>query len=243
MLEPALTKTSWPSAVSASGVWAVASNSPRAIRLASLSTATVRPVREASAAATSRPFQPGIRDGETIRPVLESTGPGMPIPMPRSSWPGAPCIARSSSALAAIQARTRSGPDPMSIAAVREASSRPDRSNSPKVAWCEPRSAAATTPEPASTSSARGRRPPCETPSPASRRKPAESSASTRCATVEGDRPVWRAMSARDPARPERTRWRMPPGVAGAFPGAAVCVPLISAHPPVRTHPSRAGLG
>ena len=104
------------------------------MRLASLSTATVKPVREASAAATSSPFQPGILDGETIRPVLESTGPGMPIPIPRSSCAGAACCARRSSALAAIQASTRSGPEPMSMASLREASSRPDRSNRPKVA-------------------------------------------------------------------------------------------------------------
>ena len=48
--------------------------------------------------------------------------------------------------------------------------------------------------------------------------------------------------AARELARPERTRCRMPPGVAWALPGAAVCVLLIFGASPRVTRQRRARL-
>jgi hypothetical protein len=80
MPEPTLTKT-WSAGTASSPS---ATSSPAAMRFASLLTTTGRSTSRRTTSATETPFQPGIRDGDTMRDVADDTGPGTPTDSPLS---------------------------------------------------------------------------------------------------------------------------------------------------------------
>lgn len=109
------------------------------------------------------------------------------------------------------QSSTGTGPAVMSTSARRWSMTFPARSVSATMPWAAPRSAASTERESGAKAKVEGGRPPEETAGPTAPMSPMSSSASTRAAIVERERPVRPASSERVRGRPSRRYWNSSP--------------------------------
>ncbi len=193
-------------------------HSPRARRLTSLSTQTGAAWRATKRSRTGYPSQPGMIGGDTGRPLRNSTGPGIPMPMPHSR-PGRSRVAVVSSVnSSSTRWRQASGPAAMSDGSSRWPRMRPSRSVIATSMLVAPRSATRTCPASARKVIWRGGRPPVLGPISSSTTSPSSMSSATRWATMPRLRPVRATSSARDRDRAWRISSRIETSASSASP-------------------------
>ena len=149
--------------------------------------------------------------GATGVPVANSTGPGMPTPMPRTSARLCALSLSSASKVSSSQPRTVSGPSAIGMSVRVSTMTSPARSVTATRECVAPRSAASTTPALRLKAKVFGGRPPVEALAPAGTTSRCASRASIRWATVERASPVSATSSARVLARPSRMSRSMAP--------------------------------
>src|SRR4051794_38165264 len=182
--------------------------SPSAMMFTSLSTRTGPGSSRPSRPATSYESQPGMIGGWFGRPVLCSTGPGRPTPVPTRSS-GERRAARSRDRpVRAMASRTTSGPWAMFSGCVLRSRISPVRSVRATERCVAPTSAARMSRAAGFNRNRAGGRPPVEAASPDGTTRPAASSASTRVVTVDRARPLRSMSSARVRGCPSSRRRR-----------------------------------
>ena len=171
---------------------------------------TGTPKRSERNPSPARPFQAGRATSESCSGWRGSTGLGTATPTPTSRSGPRPQRARHSSMSAAMSSRVPSGSVLTAWARSCQTSTFPRRSVSATPTWLEPRS----TPTRPNASSWNwrtiGRRPPLDCPGPASTTSPVARSSETVSETVDRERSVRRAISAREIVRSDQMSRRRP---------------------------------
>ena len=174
--------------------------------MTSLSTTTSAPRSDSrTKPGTSKPSQPGMIGGLVGLPVANSTGPGTPTPTATTSVMRRPARRTSTLPRSTTQARTFSGPTPMSRSTTSSASTVAARSLTARRTWVAPMSAPRTTRARGLKAKRAGGRPPVDVASPAAPTRLLVMSVSTRWATVDRPRPVSAASSLRVRGVPSRS--------------------------------------
>ena len=133
--------------------------SPRAPRLASLSTSTCRFRRRANWSAALTPTHPGRITEERTRPVVRSIGPGRPMPAPITWSSERPASSRTSAIRPAAASSACSAAVSTSRSARRSASTVEERSATATRRWRWPKSTPSAAPAVAVSRSSVGGRP------------------------------------------------------------------------------------
>ena len=192
-------------------------SSASAPRLASFSTSTGSPSRASASAAASTPTHPGRIEAARTAPVVRSIGAGKPIPTPSTRARSAPASSSTWSTNSAAAVSPWSAE--WSTFSSRQVSARTvwERSETATRRWRWPKSIPTASPAEGLSETITGGRPACASPPGSPSRSPAspESSRSeTIVETVERERPVTRASSARLAIplsrRASITRFRLP---------------------------------